>query len=125
MTDTAEAVSTRCSRCKVEKLFMEFPTDTKKKDGVSSWCKACVRDAHAERAGKKRQPEGDDLLLTVNASLDDDWTIKTKNKRAYAKRAKGKTCAFQGCLTRIRYRSAYAPWCDLHGTKDRREKAMA
>ena len=38
----------QCTRCKVVKPCSEFYKDKKHRDGLSSWCKLCVRVAAAE-----------------------------------------------------------------------------
>lgn len=70
----------------------------------------------------KPRAYGEESTLPVNRTTEDDSTRTKLNRKAYREREK-KPCAFSGCITPVRYRSVYAPYCDLHGTAERRERA--
>lgn len=68
----------------------------------------------------KLRNHGDESTLPVNRATEDDSTRAALNRKAYRERQK-EPCAFVGCITPVRYRSVYAPYCDLHRTEDRRQ----
>lgn len=71
----------------------------------------------------KYQPRADGEESTLMTRwLRSDHVVATDNRKAYRKRER-KVCAFGGCDTPVRYRSVYAPYCDRHGTPDRRAAA--
>ena len=97
----------------------------------SNNCKECTRENSFERertkgreavAKRKAQPSGGDLHKAIDADPKSDEWIAAANLRYYRKQGK-RVCEFAGCGTRIRYRSEYAPYCELHRREDLRESA--
>lgn len=72
----------------------------------------------------KSQPSGDDLMAVYERKPPSELLLGERNRKKYRER-KERVCEFEGCITRLRYASTYAPYCDMHGTKDRRREAKA
>lgn len=45
----------RCSKCKTEKQFFCFSTNSKAKDGLHGWCRNCVNKARKENSEKYKE----------------------------------------------------------------------
>lgn len=43
MNKTSEPLQKRCSKCKIVKPVSEFSLNRRKKIGLQSWCKSCIR----------------------------------------------------------------------------------
>ena len=118
----------RCPDCNRQRPNNEFRKDRSRDDGLSAYCRRhmCERQRAQRAERKKHQPSGDALFQTVNRTPRSDLETELANRRAYRERREAEakaTCAFGGCITPLRYRSAYAPYCDRHGTADRRKEA--
>jgi hypothetical protein len=123
-------ISQVCSHCKIEKLLLEFPHDNNRILGRYDRCTDCLFEVRAEQQAKKtgkpkRQPSGDALMKSLDAKPRTDEYIENLNHKTYRKRTEKKKCAFPTCITGIRYRSPYAPYCERHGTPDKRQAAKA
>lgn len=71
----------RCTRCK--KYKREFKPDSRRKDGLSSWCKDCVRETCREYARKRRAADPEAERAYQNA-----WRLANLDKaRARVRRA--------------------------------------
>ncbi len=68
----------RCSKCKVKKSRTEFSRNIRMKDGLSSWCKSCIKEYKQSDAGKKAQAKADAKYLSTGAG-------KETNRKSTAK----------------------------------------
>lgn len=59
---------------------------------------------------------GEESTRPTDRRVESDAGLALLNHKAYRERKK-RVCAFEGCTTLIRYRSEYAPYCDLHRTE--------
>lgn len=70
-----------CTTCKAEKLSTEFRKDTRRLDGLQSWCKVCARTHHKSAYATKY---GESVKTKTNARMDiaRQWIqeYKTRNK---------------------------------------------
>ena len=118
----------RCPDCKKLKANKEFPKDKSRADGLAAYCRMhCNQRAVERRAAKRKyQPTGVAIFQAVNRAPRSDSETELMNWRAYWERRESgerPTCAFGGCITPLRYRSPYAPYCERHGVPERRMEA--
>ncbi len=56
MIHPVEEGKARCTKCKKTKSTKEFYVDSRKKNGISSWCKSCSQES-GRTSAKKRKKE--------------------------------------------------------------------
>lgn len=80
-----------CTKCAVAKSLDEFPRSRRTKDGHTSWCKKCHRDA--ERARRQRDPEAarrKDRERYIAGRHGSDYARKWRQENPEASRASGR-----------------------------------
>lgn len=129
MSSEATTIQTReCRRCHYILPMQDFHRSqgTGRRGGYHSWCKECHSEYSADRYAEKTEAKAAGAKKRMGPTprnLLADEEVARLNRKHYRER-EGKACAFVGCQTRVRYRSPYKPYCQLHGTKDKRERAI-
>lgn len=81
----------KCTKCSVEKALKEFYTDTRRKDGATSWCRECWREHDAGRR-EKLGPRGrkDRKLKYMYGMSYTEYSAMLKSQNGVCDICKGK-----------------------------------
>lgn len=106
----------------------DHDTHTAGRYASSNNCVECHNENNERRVQvdgvrrSKAQPSGDALMRSLDADPKSDEWVAATNRRIYKQHQK-QTCEFPTCPTPVRYRSPYKPYCEMHGTPDKRAVA--
>jgi hypothetical protein len=104
---TAEGYAKTCVSCKLEKLFIEFPNNSKSPDGKHSYCKPCSNQKNKEWRLKNQEKRRESLKRWKKENVDKIKEYK-KNRKPTENEKRGKQLWLMANAEKIKqYRKEY------------------